>query len=66
MKREAVDTHIYFPPEVFRDIKRLAGTHRRSISGEIVIAVEGYLTLHKPTLLLSKALFKDKPTRKRK
>jgi hypothetical protein len=42
-KRDAVDTHIYFPPEVFKAIKKLAGKERRSISAEIVIAVENHL-----------------------
>lgn len=55
MKREHVDTHIYFPPEVFKGIKHLAGLTRRSISAEIVIAVEAHLTLNKPTLALATA-----------
>lgn len=53
MKRQVKDTHIYFPGAVFEAIKRLAGINRRSISAEIVIAVEGHLTLNKPTLLLA-------------
>lgn len=53
MKRQTVDTHIYFPPEVFSGIKQLAGLNRRSISAEIVMAVESHLTVNKPTLLLA-------------
>lgn len=53
MKRETVDTHIYFPPEVFKGVKRLAELQRRSISAQIVMAVEEHLTLNKPTLLLA-------------
>jgi hypothetical protein len=53
MKRPTKDTHIYFPPEVFAGIKTLAGTNRRSISAEIVIAVEEHLALNKPTLMLA-------------
>lgn len=61
-KRESIDTHIYFPPEVFKSIKKLAGLQRRSISAEIVIAVESHLALNKPTLLLAS---REKPGPKR-
>lgn len=54
-KRDTIDTHIYFPPAIFREVKRLAGITRRSISAEIVIAVETHLAVNKPTLLLDAA-----------
>lgn len=40
MVKEVQDTHIYFPIKVWRAIKRLAERNRRSLSAEIVIAVE--------------------------
>lgn len=43
MKREFKDTHIYFPPAVFKGIKKLAAENRRSVSAEIVIAVESHI-----------------------
>lgn len=43
MKKESIDTHIYFPPAVFRAIKKLAAKERRSISAEIVMAVEAHI-----------------------
>lgn len=43
MKKNSIDTHIYFPPTVFQAIKKLAAKERRSISAEIVIAVEAHI-----------------------
>lgn len=40
MKRDVKDTHIYFPVKVLTDLKKMAAANRRSISAEIVIAVE--------------------------
>lgn len=40
MKAETIDTHIYFPIKVWRALKKLAAQNRRSLSAEIVIAVE--------------------------
>lgn len=58
MKRDFIDTHIYFPPEVFKAMKKLAAINRRTLSAEMVIATEAHLALNKPTLLLA-----SKPTR---
>lgn len=41
MKRETKDTHVYFPVKVLTDLKKMAKENRRSVSAEIVIAVEG-------------------------
>lgn len=43
MKAETVDTHIYFPIKVWRALKKLAVKNRRSLTAEVVIAVEGRL-----------------------
>jgi hypothetical protein len=43
MKREIKDMHIYFPVKVLNGIKKLAETNRRTVSAEIVIAVERYV-----------------------
>lgn len=40
MGKELQDTHIYFPLKVWRALKRLAKENRRSLSAEVVIAVE--------------------------
>ena len=40
MKRDVKDTHIYFPVKVLTQLKKLADRNRRSVSAEIVIAVE--------------------------
>lgn len=40
MGKQVQDTHIYFPIKVWRAIKKLAQENRRSLSAEIVIAVE--------------------------
>lgn len=55
MKREFIDTHIYFPPTVFEKMKQLAGLNRRTMSAEMVIAAEAHLMFNKPTLLLADA-----------
>jgi hypothetical protein len=41
MKREAKEAHVYFPVKVLADLKKMAAANRRSVSAEIVIAVEG-------------------------
>lgn len=43
MKQDTKDTHIYFPVAVFRAIKKVAADNRRTISAEIVIAVESHI-----------------------
>jgi hypothetical protein len=43
MKREVKDTHIYFPVKVLGELKKLAVSNRRSLSAEIVIAVERHV-----------------------
>ncbi len=40
MKQQTKDTHIYFPLKVFAKVKKMAETNRRSISAEIVLAME--------------------------
>lgn len=40
MKREYKDTHIYFPPKLLDDLKKLAAKNRRSVTAEVIIAVE--------------------------
>jgi hypothetical protein len=40
---KVVDTHIYFPAKVWAALKRLAKRNRRSLSAQIVIAVEQML-----------------------
>ena len=40
MKRDVKDTHIYFPVKVLADVKKMAAVNRRSVSAEIVLAVE--------------------------
>lgn len=34
------EAHVYFPADVFMQLKEMAGANRRSLSAEIVIAVE--------------------------
>lgn len=60
MSRQFKDTHIYFPPAIFDRMKQLAELNRRSMSAEVIIAVEEHLALNKPTLLLA-----DKSRRKK-
>lgn len=43
MKREVKDTHVYFPVKVLNRIRKLAAVNRRSVTAEIVIAVEDYI-----------------------
>jgi hypothetical protein len=45
MRKLTIDTHIYFPSTVFQQMKRLAEKNRRSMSAEIVIAVENHIAL---------------------
>ena len=40
MKREYKDVHVYFPPKLFADLKKLAAKNRRSVTAEVVLAVE--------------------------
>lgn len=40
MNRKPQDTHIYFPPEVYDLLKTMAKLNRRTVSAEVVIAVE--------------------------
>lgn len=40
MRREFKDVHVYFPPKVLADLKQLAAENRRSVTAEVVIAVE--------------------------
>jgi hypothetical protein len=41
------DTHIYFPKRLYEQLKKLAVKNRRSMSAEIVIAVEERVTREK-------------------
>lgn len=45
MKRAFKDAHIYFPPKVMTELKKLAKRNRRSVSAEVVIAVEKHIEL---------------------
>lgn len=47
MSRQYKDTHIYFPPAVSEAIKKLAKQNRRSISAEVIIAVEKHVAENK-------------------
>lgn len=40
MRKPFKDVHVYFPPKVLADLKQLAAENRRSVTAEIVIAVE--------------------------
>ena len=44
MKAELRDTHLYFPIKVLEGIKRLAEKNRRSLTAEVIIAVEKHLS----------------------
>jgi hypothetical protein len=44
MKRDVKDVHIYFPVKVLRGIKKIAERNRRSVSAEMIIAAERYIT----------------------
>lgn len=43
MKKETKDTHIYIPVEMYEALKKVAEINRRSISTEVVIAVEQHV-----------------------
>ncbi len=43
MKKETQDIHVYFPKEMHEALKRLAETNRRSLSAEVIIAVEKHI-----------------------
>lgn len=45
MKRVYKDVHIYFPPKVLAELKKLAKRNRRSVTSEVVIAVEKHIEL---------------------
>lgn len=45
MKRAFKDTHIYFPPKLSEAIKKLAKANRRSVSAEVIMAVEAHLKI---------------------
>lgn len=40
MRQQFKDVHVYFPPKVLADLKRLAAQNRRSVTAEVVLAVE--------------------------
>ena len=40
MKQQVKDAHVYFPAKVMADIKKMAQANRRSVSAEIVLAME--------------------------
>lgn len=40
MKRDVKDTHVYFPVKLLAELKRMAAANRRTVSAEIVMAVE--------------------------
>lgn len=43
MRKDIKDTHIYFPVKVLERLRKLAAANRRSLSAEIVIAVEKHV-----------------------
>jgi hypothetical protein len=43
VKRQIEDAHIYFPVKVLNAIRKLAAQNRRSVTAEVVIAVEDYI-----------------------
>ena len=47
VKGKIKDTHIYFPIKVLAELKKLAEQNRRSVSAEIVMAVEEKLAREK-------------------
>lgn len=40
MKRDVKDAHVYFPVKLLAELKRMAAANRRTVSAEIVMAVE--------------------------
>lgn len=40
MKPQVKDAHVYFPIKVLNDLKKMAKENRRSVSAEIIMAVE--------------------------
>jgi len=48
MKPRVKDTHIYFPVKVLEQLKKLAAVNRRTVSAEIVIAVEKHVETESP------------------
>ena len=40
MRRDVKDTHVYFPVKLLAELKRMAAANRRTVSAEIVMAVE--------------------------
>jgi len=42
-KKGIEDTHVYFPVKVLNGIRKVAARERRSVSAQIVIAVEEYV-----------------------
>jgi hypothetical protein len=40
MKEQVKDTHLYFPARLLRDIKKMAVTNRRTMTAEVVLAME--------------------------
>jgi hypothetical protein len=40
MKEQVKDTHIYLPVKLLAKLKKMAVANRRSITGEIMLAVE--------------------------
>lgn len=47
MKGQVKDTHIYFPIKVLTELKKMAERNRRTVSAEIVMAVEEKLAREK-------------------
>lgn len=47
MKGQVKDTHIYFPVKVLTELKKMAERNRRTVSAEIVMAVEEKLAREK-------------------
>jgi hypothetical protein len=43
MRQETKEAHVYFPVKVLNGLKKLAEQNRRSVSAEIVIAVEKHI-----------------------
>jgi hypothetical protein len=42
-KNDIREAHIYFPVDVYERLKQMAATQRRTINGEVILAVEDRL-----------------------
>lgn len=42
-KETTQDAHIYFPKDIYADLKAMAKRNRRTMNGEVILAVEAAL-----------------------